>query len=314
MIVTLTPNPGIDRTISVASLERGEVNRATQSRVDPGGKGVNVSRALTANGTATVAVLPLGGPEGALMGQLLTDAGVRHVGVRVAGNLRMNVAVVEPDGTTTKVNEPGPVLGAAEIHDLLACVEQSVAAGDWVVGCGSLPPGAPVGLLADLVVRGHARDAKVAIDSSGAPLAAAVAAKPDLVKPNHEELEEVAGRRLPTLGDVVEAARELVAQGVGAVIVSLGGDGAVLVSPEGVVHADARIESPRSTVGAGDCLLAGVLHALWGGAGLAEALATGVAWGAAAVALPGSRVPEPADVAQVGVRLNHEPDHRRAIA
>ncbi len=313
MIVTLTPNPSIDRTISVADLEHGEVNRATDSRIDPGGKGVNVSRALTANGTDTLAVLPMGGPEGALMGQLLTDAAVAHHGVKVAGNLRMNIAVVEPDGTTTKVNEPGPVLSAADVDEMLHTVESAVGVGDWVVGCGSLPPGAPADLLAELVARGRARGAQVAIDSSGQPMTAALAATPDLIKPNHEELEEVIGRALPTLGDVVTAARELVAGGIATVIVSLGGDGALLVTADQAVHAIATIETPLSTVGAGDCLLAGVLHSLAGGGSPTDALAAGVRWGAAAVTLPGSRVPGPDDLAPIRVDVDPSPDLARSL-
>ena len=314
MIVTLTPNPGIDRTVSVDVLHHGEVNRATASRIDPGGKGVNVSRALTAQGGDTLAVLPLGGPEGILMGQLLTDAGVAYEGVKVSGTLRMNVAVVEPDGTTTKVNEPGPLLSADDVARLCKAVEITAASADWVVGCGSLPPGAPTNLFADLVARARARGVKVAIDSSGAPMAAAMSARPDLVKPNHEELEEVVGRALPTLGDVVDAARELVTAGTGTVVVSLGGDGAVLVTADRVAHAVATVTDPQSTVGAGDCLLAGLLHALSRGDDPADALATGVAWGAAAVGLPGSRVPSPADVARIRVSLDHHPDLTRLIA
>ena len=108
MIVTLTPNPSIDRAIVIDALHRGEVHRATSSRVDPGGKGVNVSRALAAQGAPTIAVIPAGGPEGHLMEELLDAAGVARRSVAVAGALRMNVSVLEPDGTTTKLNEPGP--------------------------------------------------------------------------------------------------------------------------------------------------------------------------------------------------------------
>lgn len=296
MIVTLTPNPSIDRTIAVDALDHGQVNRATSSRIDPGGKGVNVSRALTAHGTPTVAVLPLGGPEGRLMSALLDAAGVRHHGVAVAGTLRMNVAVVEPDGTTTKINEPGPPLDAADDDALLDAVESHAVPGGWVVGCGSLPPGASPTLLAELVVRLKARGAKVAIDSSGVPLAAAVSALPDLLKPNHEELEELVARPLPTLGEVLSAAREIVDTGVATVVVSLGAAGAVLVDRDGAVQASATISTPLSTVGAGDCLLAGVLHVLAAGGDPRTALEAGVRWGAAAVALPGSRVPGPADL------------------
>lgn len=313
MIVTLTPNPSIDRTVAVPSLGHGEVNRATSSRIDPGGKGVNVSRALAANGVSTVAVLPIGGPEGHLMSELLAEAGVRHDGVPVAGNLRMNIAVVEPDGTTTKVNEPGPTLDAGDIEGLLAAVERYAGSAGWVVGCGSLPPGAENALLADVVRRARGFGAKVAIDSSGAPMHEAVAARPDLIKPNHEELEELVGRALPTLGDVVDAARGLVADGIATVVVSLGGDGAVLVDADTVVHGIASIAKPLSTVGAGDCLLAGVLAVLAAGGDGPAALESGVRWGAAAVTLPGSDVPGPRVLHGIPVTMTTELDLTRAI-
>ena len=170
VIVTLTPNPSIDRAIVIDALRRGEVHRATSSRVDPGGKGVNVSRALAAQGTATLAVLPAGGPEGHLMDELLDAAGVARRSVPVAGALRMNISVLEPDGTTTKLNEPGPRLSPAEVAALL---EATLDAADgrlgWVVGCGSLPPGAPTELYAALVTRVRERGIRVAVDSSGRP-------------------------------------------------------------------------------------------------------------------------------------------------
>ena len=311
MIVTLTPNPSIDRAIVIDALRRGEVHRASSSRVDPGGKGVNVSRALAAQGTATLAVLPAGGPEGHLMEELLDTAGVPRRSVAVSGALRMNISVLEPDGTTTKLNEPGPRLTPAEVDALLtATLEAADGAepGDWVVGCGSLPPGAPDSLYADLVTRVRERGTNVAVDSSGAPMAAAVAARPTLVKPNHEELAELVGHPLPTLGDVHAAARDLVAHGIEVVAVSLGGDGALLVTAGELVHARATITTPLSTVGAGDCMLAGLLHGLSAGRSAADALAGAVTWGAAAVTLPGSRVPAPHDLDGIPVEVTTTPD------
>ncbi len=315
MIVTVTPNPSIDRTIAVDAIHRGEVHRATSSRIDPGGKGVNISRALTAQGAATVAVLPAGGPEGLLMAELLDAAGVVRVCVPVAGgSLRMNVAVVEPDGTTTKLNEPGPTLSAAEVDQLLevtlARARDAAAVGEssWVVGSGSLPPGAPDTLYAGLVTRAREAGLRVAIDSSGAPFGPAVSARPHLIKPNHEELAELVGRELTTLGQVRDAAYGLVENGIETVVVSLGGDGALWVDPDTVLHARASIDTPLSTVGAGDCLLAGLIDALTGGADPAAALTAGVTWGAAAVRLPGSQVPTPADLADLPVRLTDSPN------
>lgn len=309
MIVTLTPNPSIDRTVSVPALEHGEVNRASGSRIDPGGKGINVARALATNGTEALAVLPSGGPEGHLLQALLRRAGTAYAAVPIEGTTRMNIAVIEPDGTTTKLNEPGPTLSDDELDALLAAVDEHLSPDlRWIVGCGSLTPGMPTTIYADLVRRGHAHGIKVAIDSSGAPFTAAIPASPDLIKPNHEELEELVGRRLHSLAEVGEAARTLVDGGIGTVIVSLGRHGALLVNADAVAHASAHVTRPVSTVGAGDSLVAGYLHAVCRGATPREALATGVAWGAAAVSLPGSRMPGPEDIAAITVTSTDTPD------
>ena len=119
MIVTLTPNPSLDRTIAIDDLRRGEVLRATSSRLDPGGKGVNVSRVLAAHGIPTLAVIPAGGSEGAQLADLLAPSGVPVVSVPLSSRTRSNVALVEPDGTTTKVNEPGPELIGTETAAML---------------------------------------------------------------------------------------------------------------------------------------------------------------------------------------------------
>ncbi|EWT03354.1 phosphofructokinase [Intrasporangium oryzae NRRL B-24470] len=314
MIVTLTPNPSIDRAVFIDALHRGEVHRAGGGRIDPGGKGVNVSRALAAQSAATTAVLPIGGPEGHLLEELLDDAGVDHCSVPVSGTVRMNISVLEPDGTTTKLNEPGPELSPAEVDALLTATLERAAGAAWVVGCGSLPPGAPTELYAVLVARVRERGVRVAVDSSGAPFAAAVAARPSLIKPNHEELAELVGHALPRLSDVRAAAHELVADGIEIVAVSLGGDGALLVTADEVVHARATISAPLSTVGAGDCMLAGLLHGLSSGQSAPDALSTGVLWGAAAVTLPGSRVPSPDDLRGIPVEMTRTPDLTRTLA
>ncbi len=309
MIVTLTPNPSIDRTVSVPELLHGEVNRATGSRIDPGGKGINIARALTNHGAEALAVLPLGGLEGRLMEELLESVGAAYRPVPVDGTTRMNVTVVEPDGTTTKLNEPGPTLSTDELEALHATTEKTLREGaDWVVGCGTLTPGAPERLYADLARYGHAAGARVAIDTSGVPLAAAVSANPDLIKPNREELEELVGTSLSTLGEIREAIDDLVAGGLGAALVSLGEHGALLVAGDVVAHASTTIGKPVSTVGAGDALLAGYLHALTRDEPPDQALATGVAWGAVAVGLPGSQMPTPEDVAEVSVTVTMDPD------
>ena len=293
MIVTVTPNPSLDRTLQVDRLEVGRVNRTTSARTDAGGKGVNVSRALAAHHIDTRAVVPMGGSAGRELGSLLTDIGVSVVPVPVNGQTRTNVTLVDEHGVVTKVNEAGAQLGPSAMVELVHRVEAAVHGAAWVASCGSLPPGAPTDLHATITRTVHAAGARVAVDTSGAPLAAAVEAGPDLVKPNLHELEELVGQALSDVPAVVAASQELRRRGVGAVLTSLGADGAVLVNAQGAWHAVAPAIVVRSDVGAGDAALAGFLAA---GARGPTALSQAVAWGTAAVAQPGTAMPTPDDV------------------
>jgi 1-phosphofructokinase len=304
VIVTVTLNPSVDRTIGVDALRRGEVLRATSSRVDPGGKGINVARALAVNGVKTRAVVALGGAEGEQLAALLGGVGVDVLPVRIAGAIRSNVTVVEPDGTTTKLNEPGAVLSPAELGEIVDAAVAAAVDADWLVASGSLPPGASASVYADLVGRLAGTGTRVAVDTSGAALAASLPAGPALVKPNHDELAECVGHDLHTLGDVVEACHALRGHGIGSVLASLGSAGALLVDGAGVRLAHAPVTVPVSSVGAGDALLAGFLAA--GGEGT-DALVEAVAWGTAAVTLPGSRMPGPEDLRRGDVVLEPHP-------
>lgn len=300
MIVTFTANPSLDRTAELDALVRGEVLRTSPARVDAGGKGVNVTRALHANGVGSIAVLPTGGFEGQQLAGLLAAEGLQTKTVPIAGRIRSNVTIAEADGTTTKLNEPGPLLAEAEVALLGETLVQLAAGSSWVVLAGSLPPGAPHDLYAELTERLHHVGARVAVDAEGPLLRATLPAGPDVIKPNDEELADATGLSVTTPQDAVAAARVLQEHGARTVLASLGAQGAVLVDGTGVHHASALARRPRSTVGAGDATLAGFLFA---GAAGPEALTTAVAWGAAAVSLPGSRMPSPADLDPAAVRL-----------
>ncbi|MCH7230386.1 1-phosphofructokinase family hexose kinase [Glycomyces sp. L485] len=321
MIITVTANPSLDRTIEVDRLRRGEVQRAGGNRVDAGGKGVNVSRALVANGLATRAVLSAGGHAGDELVGLLRAAAVPIVEVRVAEPIRSNLTVAEADGTVTKLNEAGPRLSEAEVEALLDATaaatttlasRKSAQRAAWIAGCGSLPPGVGDDFYSRLVERARTAGAKSAVDTSGTALEACLAAGPDLVKPNHEELAAAAGVPITTLGDAVKAAEVLRGRGAGAVLASLGADGALLLDATGVHHAVAAPSGHvASTVGAGDAALAGFLAV--GGRG-AAALRTAVAWGTAAVTLPGSRMPGPGDIDPDTVETTPYPDLDRVLS
>lgn len=305
MIVTVTPNPSLDRTVLVDELVRGAVHRSGDVRLDPGGKGVNVARTLAAADHPTVAVLPTGGAEGTALAELLEPENVSVVEIPVATATRSNLTVVETDGTTTKFNEAGNALSEFEVTELRRRAAESAAEASWVVASGSLPAGCPDDFYRHLAGVVHEAGARIAVDTSGAPLTHACRARPDLVTPNLDELAELSGRNLSTLGDVARVAREVQLDGVAAVLVSLGGDGALLVEGEGAWHATSSVNTVRSTVGAGDALLAGFL--IEGGRG-PEALRRAVAHGAAAVELPGSRMPAPHDVRIEAVRVAAFPE------
>ncbi len=312
MILTVTANPSVDRTIELTGpLERGEVQRVQVVRDQPGGKGINVSRVIAGAGLETLAVLPAR-PGDPLLAQLDTAA-LPYRAVAVDGPVRTNLTLAEPDGTTTKINEAGTALSGAQLTDLTALITAAADGADWVALCGSLPPGVAPEWYAELTTRLHRLGVRVAVDTSGAPLAALGGSQPDLLKPNAFELAELVGGDGAAMesaaqggdpGPAAAGARSLVERTGGAVLTTLGGAGALLTTPAGTWVATAPRVQVRSTVGAGDSSLAGYLIAEQRGADEAERLRTAVAYGSAAAGLPGTTPPSPAhlDLAGVGVR------------
>ncbi len=291
MFVTVTPNPSFDKTLRLATFERGEVHRVASSSTEAGGKGVNVGRALAHGGNEVVAVIP-GAPAdvGAFSEALGEIEGLTLVAVD-GPSIRSNITIAEDDGTTSKLNAAGEAPSLESIETLRAEVVARAHRASWVAVCGSHPPGFDPEFVAKLRSELDAT-VKIAVDASGAPLAEAIEVGVDLVKPNLEELEALIGRGLPTVGDVVDAASGLCEQGVGQVLVSLGADGALLISDSGVLRGTTTGAVVRNTVGAGDAFLSGFLSG--GGAGhtgLREALA----WGHAAVASPTTEFPPATD-------------------
>ncbi|MFP5252796.1 MAG: 1-phosphofructokinase family hexose kinase [Actinomycetes bacterium] len=309
VIVTLTPNPSVDRTVELTSaLQRGAVLRSAASSAQAAGKGVNISRAAVAAGLPTIAVLPAD-PEDPYVLELLA-AGIDCRPEPTSGGVRTNLTITEPDGTTTKINSPGATAGPELLGRLRTALGHRSRGAAWVVLAGSLPPGAPddwyATLVADLVAGsaedGHdARALAVAVDTSGAPLQAVAAhlpvAAPALMKPNAEELASLTGADPDAIeADPVAAARAaatLVERGVGAVLATLGAGGAVLVTAEGSWHATPPPTAVVSTVGAGDSSLFGYLLGALRGEDAPGRLRLAVAYGSAAAGLPGTTIPTP---------------------
>jgi 1-phosphofructokinase len=303
MIVTLTPNPSIDRTVALSGeLARGQVQRVESVTAQAGGKGVNISRACVSAGQPTVAVLPAAQDDPFVL-ELLA-AGIDCSPVLPAGAVRVNLTITEPDGTTTKLNSPGATVQRSHLNAMADTLLARASTADWVVLAGSLPPGAPPEFYADVVRRLHGTAAKIAVDTSEAPLRALVdalpGAAPHLLKPNGEELACVVGEDADELEADPEraaaAARRLVDRGVQAVLATLGGNGAVLVTREGAWHATPPPTTVVSTVGAGDSSLFGYMLGDVHGLPPAERLALAVAYGSAAAGLLGTTMPQPSDL------------------
>jgi len=309
MIITVTLNPSVDRTISIEELKRGSVNRAELLAVDPGGKGVNVSRALAMYGTDTFALLVCGSFGSRWFGERLNELNINHNILLAPGVTRNNVTLVEGDGTVTKINEPGFELTSQIIADVKDALSALRLDDSWVVFAGRLNPGATPETYRELAEFVHDRGARVAVDASGDELAAAIAVKPELIKPNQHELAQLVGRPLITIHDVIDAAQEVRHQGVKSVLCSLGADGALLIDASGVTHAEPEHPVVGVPVGAGDILLATFIA---GGAN-ASALSGAVAWSAASVPLEGTQIPTKEQASSVSVKVNTDLENSRSL-
>jgi 1-phosphofructokinase len=308
VIVTLTANPSIDETIKLGErLSPGAVHLAASVTSQSGGKGVNICRAAYAAGVPSLAVFPVADGHHYL-------ADLRHAGLncRVASTtrqIRTNITVSEPSGTTTKLNSPGERM-APEVLDALAgiLVEEARSA-EWVVIAGSLPPGVAPGWYAELVRALRQTQAGIAVDTSGAALRAVADSDcpPDLLKPNGAELASLVGAVGTALEDdplkAAAAAQDLVEGGVGSVLATLGGYGAVLADRGGSWLATSPPIAVASTVGAGDSSLFGYLWGSLRDLDPPDRLRLAVAYGSSAAALPGTGLPSPDQINPAAVRV-----------
>ena len=279
MIYTLTANPALDRELRVPAILFGDVLRATATRVDPGGKGFNVSRALRGLNADSVAVGFVGGFAGQQIASGLRAAGIAVDFVEVEGETRTNVTVVADD-RHIKVNEAGPIVSVADQQRLVEKVRALARPGDWWVISGSLPPGASLDLYADIVRFVNGAGALAVLDASGPPLVRGCGAAPFLVKPNSTEAGELTGLAVNDAADAVEAARRIHAMGVALVVISLGERGAVLSNGERAWLATPPSVVERNPIGAGDSMVAGLVQGLSLGLPIEDTLCWGVASGA----------------------------------
>ncbi|MGI6229978.1 MAG: 1-phosphofructokinase [Tractidigestivibacter sp.] len=256
MIVTVTLNASIDKAYRLScTLERGSVMRVSECIDNAGGKGLNAARAVATCGEKVVATGIVGGHNGELLCDLLDKDGIEHDFSPAAEETRCCINVLEPDGTSTEFLEPGRAVSAKELtraHDKVMALAQKA---DVVTLDGSLPAGVPTDYYATLVRDIKAIGTPVILDTSGERLALAIDAKPTMVKPNTDEIGQILGRKVSSLEEVASAARELKDRGVAQVVVSLGGDGAIMACESGMYRGRAPKIEVVNPVGAGDTMV-----------------------------------------------------------
>jgi len=291
MIVTVTLNPAVDRVVVLYELRLGDTNRVSDGEIDPGGKGVNVSRVLRELGGVSLATGFVAGSLGHFVVASLDKAGIANAFIHTPGQTRQNLALVETRWHRhTMLNEAGPTTEPRFLGQLEQQLSRRVAPGDWVVLAGSVPPGIPPTVYAALTDLVHARGGLVCLDADGEPLIEGVRARPDLVKPNREELQRLVGAPVATDRQVLLAAQQLRQRGIGEVVVSLGQQGSIALGPAGAWRASPPAIQTISAIGSGDSLVAGVVLALSRGESLPEGLRIGTAAGAATAMRPGTRL------------------------
>jgi 1-phosphofructokinase len=293
--ITVTTNPAVDQTIWVPGFRAGAVNRVVREQVTAGGKGVNVAAFLAAFGVPVFATGFLGRPNAGLFEAFFEQKQIPHEFVTVDGTTRTGIKIVDDVASaTTDINFSGFHVDEQDLVALEDTLSDVVAPGRWVILAGSLPAGAPATTYRRLVTLVHECDGRVALDTSGPALREAVSARPDLVKPNREELEELSGRPLPNRGALTKAAADLTRAGVGTVVVSLGADGALFARDGKAAFATPPPVRVASTVGAGDAMVAGTIASILRMLELAEMAALATAFSAVAITQIGPYLDSPA--------------------
>ena len=291
MIYTLTLNPAIDREFTVNVVEFDTVLQATESQVDFGGKGFNVSRLLKSMGTPSTAIGFVGGRAGEQMRDGLRLLEITTDFVWISEETRTNISIVtQLPNHYIKVNEKGPLVDESKQRELLGKIESIARSGDWWVLAGSLPPGVPDSFYAQITEILNDRKAITILDTIGESLRLGCGAKPFLVKPNAEEACHLTGLPVENTAQVALAATEIRRMGAQNVVISLGKKGALLQTSDGswLVHSPKIKE--KNPIGAGDSMVGGLVWALAQGHSLKESLGWGAASGAATASMSGTEV------------------------
>jgi 1-phosphofructokinase len=292
MIITVTMNPAIDKTVDIGEFLYGGLNRIKAAVSDAGGKGINVSKTIQNLGGKTIATGFLGGNGGTIIKQVLSKLEIETDFVPALGETRTNMKVVDAGGKVTEFNEPGPSILPQEIDQLLNKLENLASVDTLFVLAGSIPAGVDKGIYRTIIEIVKAKGAKVFLDADGELFKNALEAKPDYIKPNRFELEQYFSfDGTATDEDLIVMGRKLQEKGIGTVAISLGSEGALFVLPEAAIKAPGLKVEAHSTVGAGDAMVAALCYGIDQKLPMEECIQLGVATSAGAVTTIGTKPP-----------------------
>jgi 6-phosphofructokinase 2 len=297
MIATLTLNPCLDRYITVAGLAPNETNRSQPVKEYAGGKGIDVARAINEMGGSTIAFGLVGGHDGRTMAAILRKEKIPVELAPIKEETRACYIIMDSTtGQQTRISAPGPNVMPGDTRRLLARIWRLKPAPVFLVCGGSVPPSLPEDIYASIIAEARQNEIRTILDSSGNFLKAGIKARPFLVKPNVTEAEDLLGRKLTGETEIIQAGRDIISLGVTIAVISRGAQGLIAFSQDEIIKAVPPQVEILSTVGAGDCAVAGLALRLAEGASLTEACRLAVAMGTAAVISPGTGLARRADV------------------
>lgn len=293
MIVTVTMNAAIDKTVELDRFEHGGLNRLKNIVLDAGGKGINVSKTIKELGGETIATGFIGGSSGTTIQRVLNELGIQNDFVEVAGETRTNTKVVEPNGIVTELNEPGPVITEEKLEELMEKLIGYANEDTLFILAGSIPAGVPKTIYKRIIEEVHKKGAKVFSDADGALFLNSLEAKPDIIKPNRVELEEyVKADHKLSEEELVSIGKDFLKQGIKTVAISMGGEGALFVTKERVIKCPGLSVKAHSTVGAGDAMVAALSYGMDQNLSFEACVKLGMATSAGAVTTIGTKPPK----------------------
>ena len=290
MIVTLTVNPALDRTISVDRLAFEDRAYIESRHESAGGRGINAACVIHSFGGKALAIFPSGGANGKFIEELLGGYGYPTVAVPIGHEIRTNLTITDRQGLTVSLNERGPQLEKAEVDRIEKAVHKSLDGVAWLMLCGSLPPGVPANFYARLIGMARRKHVKTLLDTDGDALREGIEAAPTVVSPNQQEAERLLNRALVTRNHFLEAAARIRAMGPETVALSLGSRGAMGAVEGAIIEALPPRVEVLCPIGAGDALAAALVWSMEQTGDFTDALRWGVAAGTASATLPGLRM------------------------